>query len=569
MKKCAICGMVENQVHAANYKGIGKHPFTEPSSQKAFSGEITDDIIVFGGGELKSMGDGKFEGYLVRFSSADDPDLTGDFFTKSTEFYIEDGTTIPILYDHGLNATIKGRKIGRAKVSYDDVGLFIKGELELRDAFEQAINDKLIKLKKAGLSSGAARHMTQRRQVRKGVSEVIAWGIAEGSITVAPTEPRNDVVSSLKSYAEDREDAEYLFEGLELKSDVLEVDDDPTAYGKEHAFEPEPDEPTECAVCGEEFGEGVHTKSASTIKKYKQHNPHQFVSSEDDEDTCLNCEQSYEDGKHTNPKKSFQEDEDSEIIHRSLKGMFDEELAAKTPSIWELRQTFDSVCGKIAVAANTSDITGVEIDIEGKVTEAATELAAREIPLVVQQIKDWLDRGGRMSNSMGCSSPESNYFYLKSVPLHPYEQMNVVLESGTTLSEHSTKVVSAVEGFVKLAESMDKSLKTYLDRFQEKIEFRANDPLKSGRVISSATVEKLRALREVLKPISEYLGGADEKISTLLELANSKKLAQTEDPMVNNQNASAETNAQTVDQSQLLNMQLDLARQQTADALAT
>ena len=38
-----------------------------------------EETVVNFGSELKSLGEGKFGGYLVRFTTAEDPDLTGDY----------------------------------------------------------------------------------------------------------------------------------------------------------------------------------------------------------------------------------------------------------------------------------------------------------------------------------------------------------------------------------------------------------------------------------------------------------------------------------------------------------
>src|SRR5689334_21036981 len=43
------------------------------------------NALVFYGGAVKALGDGRVGGYGVLFTSADDPDLQGDFFTKSTD----------------------------------------------------------------------------------------------------------------------------------------------------------------------------------------------------------------------------------------------------------------------------------------------------------------------------------------------------------------------------------------------------------------------------------------------------------------------------------------------------
>lgn len=155
------------------------------------------DTVISFGDEIKSLDNGKFGGYLVRFSTPKDPDLTGDFFTESTEFGVKDGADLPLFYNHGMDGTIKTRRIGSARVKFDDVGLWLDAQLESRDEYEKAIA-QMAEAGKMGLSSGAAGHLVEREQVGKAYW-LKTWIIAEGSLTPTPAEPRNTVIS-LKSY---------------------------------------------------------------------------------------------------------------------------------------------------------------------------------------------------------------------------------------------------------------------------------------------------------------------------------------------------------------------------------
>jgi hypothetical protein len=53
--------------------------------------------MIYQGGEIKALGNGRVGGYLVIFSTEDAPDLEGEFFTKSTEFFVENGAKLPVL----------------------------------------------------------------------------------------------------------------------------------------------------------------------------------------------------------------------------------------------------------------------------------------------------------------------------------------------------------------------------------------------------------------------------------------------------------------------------------------
>jgi hypothetical protein len=61
---------------------------------------------------------------------------------------------MPVLYNHGLDKTIKKRVIGKASVSIDDVGAWAEAQLNLRDEYEKEIY-KLVEAGKLGYSSGA------------------------------------------------------------------------------------------------------------------------------------------------------------------------------------------------------------------------------------------------------------------------------------------------------------------------------------------------------------------------------------------------------------------------------
>lgn len=171
-----------------------------------------EDTLAFYGGTVKALGNGKVGGYLVLFSGPDDPDLQGDYFTKSTDFKIKNGRELDILYRHGSHPVIKSRTLGSAKVLIDDAGLFLEGELELRDKYEQAIY-KLAEMGKLGWSSGAMGHLVQRTPKKKAM-EVELWGIGEASLTPCPVEGRTSAFP-LKELPEDEIDLDALVKSLD------------------------------------------------------------------------------------------------------------------------------------------------------------------------------------------------------------------------------------------------------------------------------------------------------------------------------------------------------------------
>jgi hypothetical protein len=171
-----------------------------------------EDTLAFYGGAVKALGDGKVGGYVVLFSGADDPDLQGEYFTKSTDFKLRSGDERDILYRHGIHPVIKSRTIGRAKATIDDVGIFLEGELQLRDSYEKAIY-KLAEMGKLGWSSGAMGHVVHKTP-RKKAMEIDLWGTGEFSMTPNPVEPRTSAFP-LKSLGDEEIDLDAFMKSLE------------------------------------------------------------------------------------------------------------------------------------------------------------------------------------------------------------------------------------------------------------------------------------------------------------------------------------------------------------------
>lgn len=151
--------------------------------------DIDPEALAFFGDAVKALGNGKVGGYLVRHSGTQDPDLTDDFFDAKTN--INTPETLPVLYQHGMDAKMGKRVLGTAKTGRDDVGLWIEAQLDMRDAYEQAIY-KLAEQGKLGWSSGALSHLVEREPAGKAM-HIKTWFIGEASLTPTPAEPRNNV----------------------------------------------------------------------------------------------------------------------------------------------------------------------------------------------------------------------------------------------------------------------------------------------------------------------------------------------------------------------------------------
>jgi HK97 family phage major capsid protein len=160
--------------------------------------------LVTVGPAVKALGDGRIGGYLVMFGTPDTPDLTGDYFAPDTDFDLDDGMgKSTVLYHHGQDPTLKRRKLGRAALRTDNVGVWIEAQLRMRDEYERAIYG-LAEEGKMGWSSGTAPHLVER-EAQGGVSKITRWPLGlDASITPIPAEPRIRTMP-LKSYLDTAE----------------------------------------------------------------------------------------------------------------------------------------------------------------------------------------------------------------------------------------------------------------------------------------------------------------------------------------------------------------------------
>lgn len=145
-------------------------------------------------------------GYLVRFTNENEPDLTDDFFTAETDFDIDEyPITKSVYFHHGMNEHFGLKKLGRAKLTKDEVGIFAETLLKERDEYEAVIAE-MIEEGKIGWSSATAGHLVSRKSMDNGTSWISNWPIAEASLTHTPAEFRNSV-QPIKSLMTDKPEA--------------------------------------------------------------------------------------------------------------------------------------------------------------------------------------------------------------------------------------------------------------------------------------------------------------------------------------------------------------------------
>jgi phage head maturation protease len=153
--------------------------------------------LVHWGGAVKALEGNRVAGYAVLFGGPDDADLSRlrDYFTPATDFGLHVTTKAAILYHHGVKPPIGGRELGVGELKADDVGIWIDGEMALRDEYERAIYEK-VKEGKLGWSTGTASHRMDRKAVGGGVHEVLRWPLGlDCSLTPTPCDYRTRALS--------------------------------------------------------------------------------------------------------------------------------------------------------------------------------------------------------------------------------------------------------------------------------------------------------------------------------------------------------------------------------------
>ena len=160
--------------------------------------EFNDEVLVFDGGSVKDLGNGRIGGYALMYSTAQDPDLTKEFFSKEESTIDGPHVDAPVFYIHGRDSRMGKRIIGRAVSStVDDVGVWVETQLNMRDEYEKAIL-AMAKAGKLGYSTGALGHMVDYAPKGEGIQLIKTWIVGETSLTPTPAEPRL-YVQSLKS----------------------------------------------------------------------------------------------------------------------------------------------------------------------------------------------------------------------------------------------------------------------------------------------------------------------------------------------------------------------------------
>jgi len=187
---------------AATITVVGTPSATVTPVRSATTQFISDDPLLSFGGSVKALGDdGRVGGYLVLFTNENDLDLEKQFFNGATDYAIGQQGNSLCFFHHGLDPELGKRRLtdDPATLQMKDFGVWVEGQLALRDEYERWIFER-IRQGKMGWSSGTAPNLVEIEQMANGSQWIKTWPLGlDASITPIPAEPRA-VVMPLKSY---------------------------------------------------------------------------------------------------------------------------------------------------------------------------------------------------------------------------------------------------------------------------------------------------------------------------------------------------------------------------------
>lgn len=160
-----------------------------------------------GDASIKRIDNNVIGGYAVRWGSDVERDVENDWFSKSTDLWLDVYQNQPLIWDHASGVELppdpdwpddeqdnpRRYKIGTVTKSMkDDIGLWIEATLDAHNKWKEGILE-LIDKGVLGFSSGSVPHLIKRAP--DGMVE--SWPFIELSTTASPAEPRNTEVRHL------------------------------------------------------------------------------------------------------------------------------------------------------------------------------------------------------------------------------------------------------------------------------------------------------------------------------------------------------------------------------------
>jgi len=162
-----------------------------------YGGPRKDTLVTRGQGlkmlsGVKADGTVKVGGYGILFTGPDDPDLDGQFFTAESDFWLDGRKDAAAwaIYGHGMDEVMGVKRLSPTpwKAEIDEAGVWMEGQLEIADKYDEMLVEEGIKPGKMGLSTGVPPHLVRTEQ-KGGAEHIKTWPFAEVSITPQPAEP--------------------------------------------------------------------------------------------------------------------------------------------------------------------------------------------------------------------------------------------------------------------------------------------------------------------------------------------------------------------------------------------
>lgn len=438
---------------------------------------MSDSLIYFGD-SVKALDDnGKVGGYLVRFSTVKDGkvdrrDLDNEYFTSDSYLGARDGDGVDVMFHHGRPIQPKGKVTSSVKAQIeafadhvfknpvktkrDALGVWAETVLELANDYEKAVFG-MVKANKLGWSSGALSHTVKRTED----GELKRWLIGEASLTPCPSEPtaRAMEVKSLDSvkYAQ-------LFEAKSENSTPDDEEESAKSITERHtAFTARINQHIDDLVDDGRSREQIIERMAR-----------EAWTDVDGVKSILNGTVRPTDVK----LKAFARVLDvpfeslKDMAGRdpslTVKALFEEAIADKQFSTWQLWDIYAKVVRKLAIIAESSQSTGVAFDLKSKLADVNDEYIKRLNDVVLTQIADYIE------------NPNDENFYLKSLT-NPAG--NLLADVVIDLDEHSQLVESALKGVTR--------------RFRQMHEIR----IKAGRILSEKNRTRIKNLMKQMETV--------------------------------------------------------------------
>lgn len=135
-------------------------------------------------------------GYLLLWGNEQRRDVQEEFFTKSSELWLDQYPVVPVLFHHGLDRDVDLAVVGRrVEAKADDMGVFVKHWIDKSNKYWAWIQP-LLEAERLYYSPGSAPHLVRSD---KKTGEIFTYPIIEDTLTPIPAQPRLRPIQHIKA----------------------------------------------------------------------------------------------------------------------------------------------------------------------------------------------------------------------------------------------------------------------------------------------------------------------------------------------------------------------------------